>query len=88
MHSAPVHSKDGSTLNTNQSDILQRWAEHFNSTLNQPSTFDFSVLSEIPQWPVLENLADPPSLCEVHHAIRLLTNGKAPGADFLPVEVL
>ena len=46
------------------------------------------MLSETPQWPVSENLADPPSLCEVHHAIRLLSNGKAPGTDSnLPAEV-
>ena len=40
--------------------------------LNQPSTFDFSVLTEIPQWPVSENLADTPSLCEVHHAMMMM----------------
>ena len=39
VHSALIRSKDGATLCTNQSDILQRWAEHFNSMLtsNLPS---------------------------------------------------
>jgi len=87
VHSAPVRSKDETTLLTNQSDTLQRWAEHLNSVLNQPSTFDHTVLQEIPQWPISENLADPPSLSEVHRAIRLLSNGKAPGADCFPAEL-
>jgi len=65
VHSAPVCSKDGATLYTNQSVILQRWAEHFNSVLNQQSSFDHIVLNEIPQWPVSESLAEPPSLSEV-----------------------
>ena len=54
VHSAPIRSKDGATLYTNQSDILQRWAEHFNSMLNQQSSFDHTVPNEIPQWPVSE----------------------------------
>ena len=87
VHSAPIRSKDGATLYTNQSDILQRWAEHFNSVLNQPSSFDLTVLNEIPQWPASENLAEPPSLSEVQRAIKLLSNGKAPGADSIPAEV-
>jgi len=61
--------------------------EHFKSVLNQPTTFDTSVLSEIPQWPTNTNLALPPSLHEVHRAIKSLSNGKAPGADCIPPEV-
>ena len=31
-------SADGSTLLTDQEAILKRWAEHFNSVLNRPSS--------------------------------------------------
>ena len=88
IHSAPIRSKDGTTLHTSKADILQRWAEHFNTLLNQPSTFDFSLLSDMPQWPIIDSLDDPPSLHEVHRAIRLLSNGKAPGADALPAKCI
>jgi len=87
VHSAPIHIKDGATLYTNQSDILQHWAEYFNSVLNQQSSFDHTVLNEIPQWPVSERLAEPPSLSEVQQAIKQLSNGKAPGANSVPAQV-
>jgi len=77
-----VFTANGSTsLYTNQSDTLHRWAEHFNSVLNQQSSFDHTVLNVIPQWPVSESLTEPPSLNEVQRAIKQLSNGKAPGAD-------
>jgi len=83
VHSAPIRSKDGATLYTNQSDILQ----HFNSVLNQQSSFDHTVLNKIPEWTVSESLAEPPSLSEVQQAIKQLSNGKAPGADSIPAEM-
>ena len=50
--------------------------EHFDSVFIQPTTFDASVLSEIPQWPTNTNLAlaIPPTLHEVHRAIKSLSN--------------
>jgi len=43
VHSAPICSKEGATLYTKQSDILQRWAEHFNSMLNWQSFFNHTA---------------------------------------------
>jgi len=37
---------------TDRAGILTRWAEHFNSVLNQRSQFNDTVLSEIPDWKV------------------------------------
>jgi hypothetical protein len=85
--SAPVRTRDGSTLITERSRILERWAEHFQSVLNQPSTFDRTVLDEIPQLETAQHLADIPSLVEVLKAIRRLQSGKAPGADAIPPEI-
>jgi len=48
--SIPVRSRDGTTLITDRSGILSRWAEHFHGVLNQPTTFDASVRSELPVW--------------------------------------
>ena len=85
--SAPVRSKDGTNLITDREEILARWAEHFQTVLNQPSTFDFSVLTDIPQWEEAPNLSCPPSQSEVIKAIKTMTSGKAPGADGLPPEL-
>ena len=76
----PVRSQDGNTMITDRAGILTRWAEHFNSALNQTSQFDDTVLSEIPDW-------YPQIYDEVTRAISQLTSGKAAGADGLPPEL-
>ena len=50
--SVPVHSLDGTTLITDRAGILSRWAEHFHGVLNQRTTFDPTVLSDIPDWDI------------------------------------
>ena len=47
--SSAIKSKDGVLL-TEPTHILDRWSEHFNGVLNLDSTFDMSLLEEIPQW--------------------------------------
>ena len=48
--SIPVRSADDNQLLTEPDLIINRWAEHFQDVYNQPSTFDTSVLNEIPDW--------------------------------------
>ena len=67
--------------------MLNRWAEHFNKVLNQPSDFDDSVLDEIPQWDTAAHLADPPTIAEVARAISQMSSNKSPGADSVPAEI-
>ncbi|KAJ8372925.1 hypothetical protein AAFF_G00275750 [Aldrovandia affinis] len=45
---APVRSADGTTLIKDQALIVERWAEHFNTLLNQPTPVDLTVLAELP----------------------------------------
>jgi hypothetical protein len=85
--SAPVKSLDGLTL-TDRAKILERWMEHFRSVLNQQSTFDESVLLEIPQWPPASHLDEVPTADEFQKAISQMANGKAPGTDGIPAEIL
>ena len=82
-----VKSKDGKSLITDPKGILNRWVEHFDSVLNQPSNFDMSVLDKLPQWEVNPELAVPPSLKEIKDSIKQLTAGKAAGADGIPPEI-
>ena len=84
---APVRSRDGSVLITERDLILQRWAEHFRSVLNQQADFDITVLDEIPQWDVASHLNQPPSTAEVRCAIQQMSSGKSPGADSIPPEI-
>lgn len=85
--SIPVRSSTDNQLLTDSDSILNRWAEHFQEVLNQPSTFDSSVLTEIPDWEVNNDLDVPPTLAETVAAIKQLSSNKAPGADNLPAEI-
>ena len=81
-----IKSKDGVTL-TEPTQILNRWAEHFNGVLNQDSEFDMSVLQDIPQWDVNMSLMSLPTLEEVLACIKQQNSGKAPGADGIPPDI-
>ena len=77
---------NGVTL-TDRTKILERWKEHFETVLNQSSSFDMNVLSEIPQWPLASRLEEVPTRAEIQKAINQMSNGKAPGTDGIPAEV-
>ncbi|XP_071508585.1 uncharacterized protein [Diadema antillarum] len=49
--SSPILSADGSTLLTEKKLILERWAEHFNSVLNQPAQINNEAINRLPQVP-------------------------------------
>jgi hypothetical protein len=83
----PILAADGSTMITDRTGILNRWAEHFEGVLNQASHFDETVLNEIPDWEIDERLMEPPDVEEVTRAINQLSAGKAAGADGLPPEI-
>jgi len=53
--SVPVKLLNSVTL-TDRTKILERWKEHFETVLNQSSSFDMNVLSEILQWPLASRL--------------------------------
>lgn len=85
--SVPVRSLDGRTLITDRAGILSRWAEHFRDVLNQKTSFDNTVFSEIPNWETDIELDFPPTLSEVKTAIAQMACGKAPGLDDIPAEL-
>ena len=84
--SFPLLSADGNSLISDKEKILERWAEHFNSVLNRPSTINEDAIARLPQVPVDNTLADPPTEEEVTKAIKRLSSGKAPDADSIPAE--
>nr|VZI46777.1 unnamed protein product [Spirometra erinaceieuropaei] len=59
---APLLSADGSTLLTEKTQILQRWAEHFRGVLNSPSTISDTAIERLPQVETNVDLDLPYSL--------------------------
>lgn len=84
---APLRTVDGSRLLHDRDEILERWASHFSSVLNQPSRISQQAIDEIPQMPTISQMSDLPSNSEVGKAIAKMSDGKSPGADGLPAEV-
>ena len=85
--SAPVRRSDGTRLLTDKNKILSRWADHFNSVLNQESTVNNDVIDSLPQYAILDQLDLEPSLSEVTKAIQQLSSGKSLGSDGIPDEI-
>nr|VZI31776.1 unnamed protein product [Spirometra erinaceieuropaei] len=83
---APLLSADGSTLLTEKTQILQRWAEHFRGVLNRPSVISDAAIARLPQVETNAVLDLPPSLQETIRAVQQLSSGKAPGLDAIPAE--
>ena len=83
----PLLSADGSTLLTDKDAILKRWAEHFNSVLNRPSSVNNNAINRLPQIECNVLLDEFPTVTETRKAIQHLSSGKAPGTDAFPAEV-
>ncbi|KAL8596595.1 hypothetical protein ACOMHN_034966 [Nucella lapillus] len=84
--SSPLLSADGSTLLTDKKQILERWAEHFDSVFNRPAVINDEAIARLPQVAINTELDAQPSY-EVNKAIKQMTTGKAPGPDAIPAEV-
>ncbi|BHF73847.1 hypothetical protein SprV_0401693100 [Sparganum proliferum] len=57
---APLVSADGSTLLTEKTQILKRWAEHFRSILDHPYTISDAAIGRLPQVETNVDLNLPP----------------------------
>ena len=77
-------SADGNTLLTDKEAILERWAEHFNSVLNRPSSINEDAIDRLPQIECNVLLDEFPTVTETRKAVQQLSSGKAPGADAIP----
>ena len=80
-------SADRSTLLTNKEAILKRWAEHFNSVLNRPSSINEDAIDRLPQIECNVLLDEFPTVMETRKAVQQMPAGKSPGADAIHAEV-
>ena len=80
-------SVDGSTLLIDKEAILKRWAEHFNSVLNRPSSINEDAIDRLPQIECKALLDEFPTVLETRKTVEQLSSGKTLGADAIPTEV-
>ena len=80
-------SADGRTLLTDKEVTLKRWAEHFNSVLNRPSSINDDAIDILPQIECNVLLDEFPTVIETRKAVQHLSSDQAPGTDAIPAEV-
>ena len=83
----PIKDKNKNTL-TERTDIMNRWKEYGQDLFCKPQG-DLQIPPppiDTPDSPIPPE--PPPLLHEVEDAIRLLSNGKSPGLDNLPAEMI
>ena len=84
---SPLRSLDGSTLLTDKSLILNRWAQHFEDLFSADRTVCDETILSIPQCPEHSDLDMPPTTEEIEKAINQLKSGKSAGIDDIPPEL-
>ncbi|VDL89345.1 unnamed protein product [Schistocephalus solidus] len=84
---APWLSSDDTTLLTEKSKILKRWAEHFRSVFYCSSATSDAAIDLFPRVDTNNELDLPPSLPETIWTVQQISSGKAPGSDAIPPEV-
>lgn len=85
MKGTPPIVENGGQLVTGEKP-LEVWKNYFQQLLNRaPPTL--SPLPHAP-WPLYDALVSPPSTEEVKKVIDKMNNGKSPGDDVIPAEVL
>ena len=84
-----IHKADGSPCDS-ETEIIERWREHFVTALNHSTgTPSLELDAEAENATAdLSTSVDEPSLEEVTAAICKLKNGRAPGPDGIPAELL
>ena len=83
----PLLSANGTSLLTDKEAIMKRWAKHFDSVLNRPSSINDDAINRLPQVECNLLLDDFPTVAETVKAIKFLSSGKAPGSDAIPAEI-
>ena len=84
---APIRDAEGSQMLTEKPAIVSRWREYFSDLLNCPATAREEALASVDQYPVQEDMANPPTLEEILAAIKSIKSGKTPGLDGIPAEI-
>ena len=77
----------GTSLLTDKEAILKRWAKHFDSVLNRPSSINDDAINRLPQVECNLLLDEFPTVSETVKAIKRLSYGEALGSDAITAEI-
>ena len=83
-----LRSVNGQQLYTENSEILSRWAEHFNTLLNIPTDVSQGALDRLQKLPTAHWMDEEPTFEEFEKALDSIAEGKASGVDQIPGELL
>ena len=84
---APLKSKTGEII-TDWKKQIEKWAEHYLELYSPENTISLEALNSIQVMPIMLELDSEPTASEIEKAIYGLANGKAPGNDAIPPEVI
>ncbi|BHF59076.1 hypothetical protein SprV_0100203100 [Sparganum proliferum] len=84
--SVPLLSANGSTLLTEKTQNLKRWAEHFRGIPSRLCIIFDAAIARLPQVETNVDLTLPPSLQETIRAVQQFPGRKAPGSYAIPAE--
>ena len=82
-----VKDKNGRLLSS-ESEVQQRWSEHFSEVLNRPEPVDPAAVLEENFMEELVITEEPLSKTEIINTVKQLKNGKAAGFDEVSPDVL
>nr|VZI41914.1 unnamed protein product [Spirometra erinaceieuropaei] len=83
----PLLSADNTTLLTEKTRILERWAEHFRGVLNCPSTISDSAIARLPQVEINADLGLPPYSHKTIRVMQQFSIWKTSGSDAITAEI-
>ena len=84
---APLKTKSGEVI-TDSNKQMERWVEHYLELYSTENTITDQALDTIETLPVMTELDSEPTEDDLSKAIDSLKNGKAPGKDAIPPEVI
>ncbi|XP_048578500.1 craniofacial development protein 2 [Nematostella vectensis] len=85
--STQLTATDGCTILQEKSEILNRFADHFDQLLNVSGLVDEGALNSLQTRPEVVCLSEPPDIKEVVDAIDATQEGKSPGKCGIPAEI-
>ena len=84
---APLKTKSGEVI-TDSNKQMERWVEHYLELYSTENTITDQALDTIETLPVMTEQDSEPTEDDLSKAIDSLKNGKAPGKDAIPPEVI
>ena len=84
---APLKTKSGDVI-TDSNKQMERWVEHYLELYSKENNIRDQALDTIETLSVMTELDTEPTLDDLSKVINSLKNGKAPGKDAIPPEVI